>query len=290
MKVSIIVPVFNGVETIRRCLESIASQVGVEREVLVIDGGSRDGTAEVVGEYAGLVSAFVSEPDRGQSHAINKGLAQASGDILCWLCCDDEFTGDALARVVREFRAAADVDVVSGACRRSFPGGGEYVRRIGDKSWDRVGYNNEFDQPAMFWSRAIYARVGGIDETYHLAMDWEYWNRLKAAKRSHRAVDEVLANYHFSAANKTSGNPAGHLAESRRVVAAYGPYAGQTERLYSRLYEEFDLRGCYDADGKVPRSLREEHHAYIRFAKTLFDDDVVNMYNWNWISRMSRGL
>ncbi len=290
MKISVVVPVFDGAKTIGRCLESIALQAEVKPEVIVIDGGSSDETVSIVEKYGHLVKVLQSEPDRGQSHAINKGLELATGDILCWLCCDDEFTPNALAKIVQKFGEDKKVDVVSGACRRLFPDGKTDLRAVSPDSWKRVGYHNEFDQPGMFWSRRAFEQAGGVDESFHLAMDWDYWNRLKSVMRQYRIADEILANYHFSHHNKTSNDPAAHLAETRRIVASYGPYDGQTERLYSHLYTRYDLNGCYDSDRKPRRALRKEHHAYLSFAETIFDEDVVRMYNWNWISRMARGL
>jgi glycosyltransferase involved in cell wall biosynthesis len=274
----------------RRCLDSIALQGGVNREVLVIDGGSSDATLTIAQEYGDLVQVLVSEPDRGQSHAINKGLDLASGEVLCWLCCDDAYRPGALQEVMQAFGGNERLDVFSGACRRIFPGVGEDIRRVNEKSWARVAYNNEFDQPSMFWSRWTYEQIGGVSEQLHLAMDWDYWNRIRLVMREFSTSDSILSDYYFSDTNKTSLDPSGHLKETRKVVSTYCPYNGLTETLYSNLYSSFDLKGCYDKGGKVPKNLREKHHAYLDFAKTLFDSDLVDMYNWNWISKMERGI
>lgn len=288
MKVSIVIPVYNGEKTIARCLDSITRQRGVDQEVIVIDGDSTDGTLRILDRYKDSIAYLESSPDDGQSHAINKGLRAATGDILCWLCCDDTFADRALPKVVQAFQSRRDVDVVSGACMRVFENGQEMLRQVGPKSWQRVPYNNEFDQPAMFWSRRLYERVGDVDESLKLAMDWDYWNRFKREMRDCALLESVLAYYYFSETNKTSMNPDGHLKETQKVVAKYCPFGGLTEKLYSYLYNNFDLKGFYDKEYQLSESDKNLFYQYLRFAKSLFGNDIVDMYNWNWISKMER--
>lgn len=290
MKISIIIPVYRGQKTIARCLDSIMAQSGVVKEIIVIDGGSTDGTLNILDSYKNSISYLESKPDRGQSHAINKGLRRATGDILCWLCCDDTFADGALLKAVEAFESGAEVDVVSGACIRVFGDGSQTLREVGPKSWERVPYNNEFDQPAMFWSRRLYDCVGGVDESLKLAMDWDYWNRFKLKMRGHVLLNSVLAYYFFSDTNKTSLNPQGHLKETRKIVAKYCPYGGITEKLYSCLYQNFDLKGYYDDENQVTQDEVSRFHQFLGLSKDIFGKDIVNMYNWNWISKMSRHI
>ena len=290
--ISVIVPVLNSKETISRCLSSIQVQQIEEVEVIVIDGLSSDGTLEVIKDkFSGFVDHLVSENDGGQSDAINKGFRLAQGDIICWLCADDEFAKGALAEVQSAFVSNPRLDVFSGACRRVLSFGEEYLRNVNEKSWTRVGYNNEFDQPSMFWSRKMYEAIGGVDENLKVAMDWDYWNRMKETSPTKQTTDNVLSHYYFSDTNKTSLNPELHLKETRMIVRRYAPNGELVLKLYDHLFANYDMKGCYDNDRKMSlgtRALRKSHHEFLDFAKHIFDEDIVNQYNWNWISKMLR--
>ena len=108
--------------------------------------------------------------------------------------------------------------------------------------------------------------------------------------RGHVLLNSVLAYYFFSDTNKTSLNPQGHLKETREIVAKYCPYGGITEKLYSCLYQTFDLKGYYDNDSNISKEEANSFYQFLDLSKNIFGDDIVNMYNWNWISRMDRGI
>lgn len=290
--ISVIVPVLNGEGTISRCLSSIQSQQLDQVDVIVVDGLSSDGTLKIIkDEFSGLVNHLISEKDGGQSHAINKGFRLAQGDVICWLCADDEFAQGALFEVQSAFANNPKLDIFSGACRRFFSSGEYYLRNVDAESWRRVGYNNEFDQPSMFWSRKIYESIGGVNEDLKVAMDWDYWNRMKEISPTTQTTRSILSHYYFSDSNKTSLNPELHLKETRMIVRRYAPNGDLVLKLYDHLFANYDMKGCYDSDIKTKlgtRALRKSHHEFLYFAKKIFDEDIVNHYNWNWISKMLR--
>ncbi len=114
-KISVVTPSYNQGKYIRETIDSVLSQSYPNLEYIVIDGGSTDETLSVINDYEDRIDYFVSEPDEGQSHAINKGFEQATGDILCWLNSDDQFAPDALWSVALAF-IQSSADLVAGIC------------------------------------------------------------------------------------------------------------------------------------------------------------------------------
>lgn len=290
-KISVIIPVLNSEDTISRCLSSIENQEGIDLEVIVVDGLSSDNTIDIIkNKYLETVDYLISEADLGQSDAINKGFRHATGNILCWLCADDEFTLHSLEEVAQAFAANPNLQVFSGSCRRVLKSGKAYTRHVSGDSWKRLGYNNEFDQPSMFWSRSVYECIGGVDLNLKVAMDWDYWNKMKTIDVNFLTTPSILSNYYFSETNKTSLDPELHLKETRQIISKYAPNGALVLKLYDHLYTYFDMKGCYDRTAKIPNDLKKTHHQYLKFAQTIFGEDVVNHYNWNWISKMMRDV
>jgi glycosyltransferase involved in cell wall biosynthesis len=193
---TIVTPSYNQAQHVGETMESVLSQQGdFAIEYFVIDGGSRDGSVEIIREYAEQVAsgdwptrcakvsmAWVSEPDRGQSDAINKGLRRATGDIVTYINSDDLFCPGAFQRVADEFSAHPEVDFVHGD--------GDVIDESGRLQWEwlsrRYDYSvlttyhflwnaitNYILQPATFWRRAALDRIGYLDESFHYAMDLE---------------------------------------------------------------------------------------------------------------------
>jgi glycosyltransferase involved in cell wall biosynthesis len=206
MKLSVITPSLNQARYLRECLHSVrnaaAQAAPAEVEHIVIDGGSADGTLDILRTAPDL--RWISEPDGGQAQAINKGLAMATGDILAYLCADDLYEPSALGRVLAVFASDETADVVyadyyflegdSGRKRRK-----SAARFSPDKLRDR----NPLGQPAVWWRRRIYEKFGGFDESLHYCMDHEYWLRLGPRVRWHY-LPEPLAVSRLHAGAKTS--------------------------------------------------------------------------------------
>jgi glycosyltransferase involved in cell wall biosynthesis len=176
--VSIITPSFNKGPYIEETIESIRNQTYPHIEHIVIDGGSTDNTPAILKKYNGQLS-WISEPDRGQSDAINKGWRIARGDIIAYLNADDTYTPDAVMTAVAYFNENPGVGLVYGDGILTDEAG-RFIRtyRAGEFSLRELIYcRNNILQPALFLRRAVYERIGGIDEDLHLAMDLDYWIR-----------------------------------------------------------------------------------------------------------------
>ncbi len=193
--VSVVVPCLNRVKYIGMTLESILAQDYPRLECIVMDGGSTDGTVELVErEYGGRVQ-LVSQPDDGHADAINKGWARSTGEVLAWLNADDVWLPGAVATAVGTLLEHPDVDVVYGDCG-SIDEDGELIGTAYLHEWD-LRYAIEhcdhcIPQPAAFMRRRILERVGWLDASFIQKKDHELWLRI-GRHGTIRHIPEMLA-------------------------------------------------------------------------------------------------
>jgi glycosyltransferase involved in cell wall biosynthesis len=232
-KISVITPSFNQGRYIAETIESVLLQGYPNVEHIIIDGGSSDDTMQVVERYRSQLHQVVSEPDRGQSHALNKGFHLATGDILCWLNSDDQFAPGALAAVAIAF-ATRDVDLVSGICEiykndalmhrhmTSCADGPLPLQDLLDldNGWNAGQF---FYQPEVFFSRELWERSGGhVREDCYYSMDYELWCRFAHVGANLHVIGAPLARFRMHPKQKTA-NPANfkkELVEVRDRFAA----------------------------------------------------------------------
>ena len=185
---SIVVPSFNQRRFIGETLECLVNQRSVtteELEILVIDGGSTDGSLDVIRRYAQRIAYWVSEPDRGQTHALIKGFAAASKDVLGWLCSDDLLEPYTVREALDIFNVRPEVGFVYGDGCWIDPSGGlvKWKKEIPFHWFLWLHDHNYIPQPATFWRRKLYDAVGGLDEGFDLAMDGDLWARFAQVSR-----------------------------------------------------------------------------------------------------------
>jgi glycosyltransferase involved in cell wall biosynthesis len=189
--VSIVTPSLNQGRYLREAIESVRAQTHSPIEHIVVDGGSTDGTLDILAEYGDDVH-WVSEPDRGQSHALNKGFALASGDILGWLNADDAYEPSAVADAVPALAGAGLVyaDVIR------VDDDGENPRRVRSRPtfdlWTELNLGCGIYSPAVFFTREALDAVGPLDESLHLTMDYDLWVRI-GTRFPVRHIDAVWA-------------------------------------------------------------------------------------------------
>jgi glycosyltransferase involved in cell wall biosynthesis len=205
LKFSIVTPSYNQGKYIRGTIDSVLGQEG-DFEYFVFDGGSTDGTVTVLGSY-GERFYWASERDRGQSDAINKGFARASGDVLAYLNSDDIYYPGALAAAGEYLMANPEVDIVYGD-----------ANHIDEQDNVIAPYPTEpYDfetltarcflcQPAVFLRRRVYERCGGMDLGLPLSLDYEYWIRASQAGMQFGWLRKVLAGSRLHADTKTLGS------------------------------------------------------------------------------------
>jgi hypothetical protein len=219
-RVSVVMPSYNHARYLRSAIESVLSQGYADLELIVIDGGSRDDSVEILKSYGDRLR-FVSERDRGQADAINRGFALATGDVLCWLNSDDMFMPGTVPRVVRAFEAHPHVDFVYGR-GWDIDESGRIIDEAGVLTfdlWRLIHQRNFIHQPSCFFRRSLIERVGPIDESLHYVMDWELWIRFAAYPGLY--VDEFWSYNRVHRENKTQSGQFRRWAEIRRMVARY---------------------------------------------------------------------
>ena len=203
--VSIVTPSFNQARFLPATLESVLNQTYPNIEYIVIDGGSTDGSVAVIEDYADRLAYWVTEPDKGQTEAINKGFARAHGEILAWLNSDDTYEPNAVAQAVEKFQQNPDIGMVYGEANFI----DEYGQKIGrfpaaqtDYERLRRGYVH-IPQQAAFWRADLWRQVGPLDESLYFAMDYDLWLRLAKISRIKYYPNQVWANFRLHGESKT---------------------------------------------------------------------------------------
>ena len=236
--VSIITPVLNRVETMRTCLASVASQTYQPIEHIVVDGGSTDGTLELIGAHrASHRFHWISEPDKGMYDAINKGISLAHGDVLAYLNSDDFYLPWSVDVAVRALQPGIELIygdlgiLVTGANGRP---GAFSIQFYPDFDLRYYSFVGVLGQPTVFWRRSLTERIGLFDIRYRLIGDCEYWLRAALGGAKLRHIPELMA-----------------------VQVEHGSTLRATQA--TRMNEEFDtLRRTMTAVIDPPSSLRWE--------------------------------
>ncbi len=202
--VSIVTPSFNQARFVEAAMDSVLSQSYPSIEYIVVDGGSGDGTVDIIRRYGSRLAWWISESDRGQTDAINKGMAHANGAILAWLNSDDVYLPGAVAAAVdcfKEYPEAGliygDADYINEAGRPigKFPAAQTDYRRL------RQGYVH-IPQQAAFFRGDLWRTVGPLDPSYYFAMDYDLWVRI-AQRAQLKYVQQTWANFRLHSGGKT---------------------------------------------------------------------------------------
>ena len=199
-KISVIIPSLNQRKFLERALDSLSQQRYPLLEVIVVDGGSTDGTQEVLRERGDVVSRWVSEPDEGQTQAVNKGFRLATGEIFGWLNCDERYLPQALWLVGETFAREPDLDLVFGHRVVTDLQGREVERQrqpaLHPRYFSLYAAGWLFSD-ATFWKKELHRKTGELDEMLcrRYSMDVDWFGRLSLNVRRWRRLDAYLSEF-----------------------------------------------------------------------------------------------
>lgn len=226
-KISIITPTFNQAGYIERTIKSILNQDYPNIEYIVMDGGSTDGTVEILKKYSRQI-IWKSEKDKGQADAINKGLKIATGDICAYINSDDTYEPGAFRKVAKFFAANPDKKWVYGKCRiidendneiRKFVTWYKNINLV-KYSYRKLLVENYISQPATFWKSEVNKELGLFDEGEYHVMDYEFWLRM-GEKHPAGVIPEYVANFRFYANSKSGMQTKERFQDELRVAKKY---------------------------------------------------------------------
>jgi glycosyltransferase involved in cell wall biosynthesis len=250
-RITVLTPSYNQAQYIHRTIESVLEQDYPDLEYWVIDGGSTDGTLDILSSYGDRI-CWTSERDRGQTHAINKGIERSTGEVVAYLNSDDIYETGALAKVGRFFARHPQASWVTGKCRIIDSGGREVRRAITfyKNVWLRLGSHTALQvldylsQPATFWHRRVIDRVGLFDETLYYAMDYDYSLRVAQHFPLH-VITAYLASFRVHPSSKSGTGFVAHFDEdlacarchcpSRILVGLHAIHNAAIVAVYSRI-------------------------------------------------------
>jgi len=223
LKLSIVMPSYDQAQFIEESIRSVLLQGYPSLEFIIIDGGSTDGSVDIIKKYEPWLAYWVSEADRGQSHAINKGIQRATGDILLWLNSDDLCLPAAFARAASAFSAHPDRQLVIGQARLVNERGdimGELRSQF--TSWEELVTNpgNSVRQISTFFSRKLFDELGMVNENLHIAMDNELMVRFIRAYPP-LVLTDYLTAYRTHPGAKTYGQLLKGYSETDKTRGRY---------------------------------------------------------------------
>lgn len=228
MKISIITPSYNQANFIERTIQSVLGQNYPDLQYIVMDGGSTDGTLNILKKYSRQIT-WRSEVDRGQSNAINKGLRLATGDIVAYLNSDDTYQPCAFERVADFFENHPDKQWAYGKCKIINENDREIRRPITayknlllkKYSYKKLLTENFISQPATFWRRELHDEIGYLNEIEYFCMDYEFWLRL-GQKYAPGVIDAHLANFRCHPGSKSGNLNKKQFQDELRLAKQYG--------------------------------------------------------------------
>ncbi len=257
--ISIITPSYNQAPYIEATLQSVLGQNYPCLEYLVIDGGSSDGTLDILRRYDNALR-WLSEPDTGQANAINKGFRQATGEIVAWLNSDDLYLPGALAHVAHFFSHHPEIAVIYGDYTLIDASGKTLLRRQEIPfDYHILLYGLDYiAQPTVFFRRHVFDQVGYLDENLHYGLDWEYWLRLANHGYQFAHLSHYLAATRWHPTAKTLVAPPQLYAEHQAIRQKYWRgYQFQNPR-WQGWYAAW-LNKAYRAKRQAIKLLRRGH-------------------------------
>jgi GT2 family glycosyltransferase len=239
LSLSIVTPSYNTAPHLAAAIQSVLDQDWPRVNYIVMDGGSTDGSVDVLKGFSPRVH-WISEKDAGQSDAINRGFARLGGDVLGWLNSDDTYAAGAFRIAMDYLEAHPDVALVYGIANFIDARGELIGPCVHIEPYTRrrlFHYSDIIVQPAAFFRRSAFDAVGGLDTSLNWGMDYDLWLKI-AARFKIAYIPKLLANYRWIAGNKSSTGGFARVDEIARILAKHGlglPAYNRLERVNLHL-------------------------------------------------------
>lgn len=256
--ISIVTPSYNQGDFLEETIQSVLEQNYPKLEYIIIDGGSTDGSVDIIKKYSKYLSYWVSEKDGGQTNALNKGFKKASGEIVAWLNSDDCYLPGTLETIGTIFKENSDIELVFGN-KLSIDKDGKVFR---DERHTRFSFTalivmgSILSQCASFWRRNLFEKFGYLDETLNFAMDYEFYCRIGAYVRA-KHIKKYLAKFRWHEKSKSMTIHDVCLEEHNRIRSKY---LEAVCRGYPEILVKYAMHGyrgfCYTIQGDGTYVLR----------------------------------
>lgn len=249
MRLSFVIPTRNQGRFIAQCIDSCLAQGIADSEVVIVDGASTDDTRDVLARYGDRIR-WLSEPDRGQSDALNKGVRMARGELIAWINSDDYYASEhAIARLLAELDREPRLDIAYGdglrVDVRGAPIGAYKSRPIKSVTQIVIHPASFVLQPSVMFRRQLFLEVGGVDESLHFTMDYELWIRLFAAARATRYIPHVIACARFHEDAKSIAAMGKQIREAHAVKKRAARKLGLGPLELARMHAGVASMGVY---------------------------------------------
>ncbi|AGC77407.1 glycosyltransferase involved in cell wall biosynthesis [Nonlabens dokdonensis] len=233
-KISIITPVYNQVDFIEQTIVSVLNQNYSNLEYIIIDGGSTDGTLDIIKKYASEITTWISEPDKGMYDAINKGFSLSTGEIMAWINSDDLLLPDALCNMNQLLEDLPQVEWVQGMNSAIDLKGKVIDYRYGDK-FSLIKFLQKdykyIQQECTFWRRSLYERAGNrLDINLKLAGDFELWFRFSQFAKLYNCKLDI-GTWRDRPGQLSRANFENYILEAENVIDRYDPIKTDKKRL-----------------------------------------------------------
>lgn len=245
-KITVVTPSYNQAEFLERTILSVIEQQYPNLEYIVIDGGSTDDSVDIIKKYERYIDYWVSEPDKGQSHAINKGLKMATGEWVAWQNSDDIYYPEAFMTLSRAAMKKPDVGLIIGDMNLI----DEQDRVIRDLHFVKPSYKAMvaegmvLSNQVAFWRREAHHKLGWLDESLHLGFDFDWFLRLTKSMNGH-AVHKCLGAFRIHGAAKTQTLTGQNKSTHRIIRDRHNAYMSKFQLIAYRAkrFSQLLLRG-----------------------------------------------
>lgn len=257
-RISVIVPSYNQAVFLEETLVSLVGQMYPDLEIIVMDGGSEDGSVEIIERYSDRLAHWESKPDDGQADAINRGFQKATGEVLCWLNSDDLLMPGALLDIGRKFSDnTTNARLIYGPAfiwhdSEPAPSGNLFNTTRRDSA--ALRNYNFLVQPSCFWTRSLYERTGPLNVDLDYTMDWEWFIRANDHTQF-EFTSRPCSFFRMHESNKTGTGGQARRDEILRIVDRYAD--DYWRRLYHAANDAYPrLKPAYDRmkHWRIPRA------------------------------------